>query len=214
MYARLTSGYPRVAAWAGETAEHVGGGVAGLTDTFYSTLYYAWQLGALPANGVSLVARQALVGGHYTLLNRTSFAPNPDYAFLWLFKALVGGGAQAYNVTLNASVLDTGVRVFVFSAAPATRALYSILALSLNNVSATTQVVLQGSSDLGGLRTEYHLTGQPGVPGAPLVCNGATPLEPAPNGSMPSWQGLGVPGGPGPLSLGPASVVFATVGSA
>lgn len=159
--ARLTLPYPGVAAWAGETAEHVGGGVAGLTDTFYSTLYYAWQLGTLPANGVSLSARQALVGGNYELLNRTTFAPNPDYALLWLFKTLVGGNAAAFPVALNASVLDTGVRVFVFSAAPATGATYVILALSLNDVGATFDVVLEGAG-LGGVRTEFHLTGQPG----------------------------------------------------
>jgi hypothetical protein len=45
-----------IAVWAGETADHSGGGVANLTDTFRSSFYYAWQLGALPQYGVELAA--------------------------------------------------------------------------------------------------------------------------------------------------------------
>lgn len=159
---------------------------------------------------MSLSARQALVGGDYELLNRTTYGPNPDYALLWLFKALVGGDAAAFPVALNASVLDTGVRVFAFSAAPATGAAFAVLALSLNNVGAAIDVVLAGAG-LGGGRTEYHLTGQAGVRGAPLLCNGV-PLVPDAAGRMPPWQDLGVARGPGSLTLGAASVVLATVG--
>lgn len=183
---------------------------SGLTDTFYSTLYYAWQLGALPANGVELSARQALVGGDYELLNRSTFAPNPDYAFLWLFKSLIGGGADAYAVSVNSSVLTTGVRVFAFSAAPSTGASHAVLALSLNRVGADFAVELAGLPS--GPRVEYHLTGQPGVRGAPLLCNGV-PLVPDARGQMPPWSSLGVPRGSGPLELGSASIVIATVGS-
>ena len=70
--------------WAGETADHSGGGIPGLTDTFRSCLYYAWQLGALPAAGVPLAARQCLSGGDYELLQRVGFAPNPDFWVAWL----------------------------------------------------------------------------------------------------------------------------------
>ena len=54
---------PSLAAWSGEGADHSGGGVAGLTDTFRSSFYYATQLGALPLAGVELMARQGLSGG-------------------------------------------------------------------------------------------------------------------------------------------------------
>lgn len=53
------------------------------------------------------------------------------------------------------------MRVFVFSAAPATGAAFAVLALSLNDVGAVMDVALQGAG-LDGPRTEYHLTGQPG----------------------------------------------------
>jgi hypothetical protein len=61
-------GPPFPAVWAGETADHSGGGIPGLTDTFRSSFYYAWQLGALPLSGVELGARQCLSGGDYELL--------------------------------------------------------------------------------------------------------------------------------------------------
>jgi hypothetical protein len=32
--------------------------------TFQSSFYYAWLQGALPLNGVSLAARQCLIGGN------------------------------------------------------------------------------------------------------------------------------------------------------
>lgn len=81
MYAAIAAQHAGVAAWAGETAENGGGGIPGLTDSFTSTLYYAYQLGALPLNGVELSARQALVGGDYELLDHheAELAPNPDY---------------------------------------------------------------------------------------------------------------------------------------
>jgi hypothetical protein len=101
-------GPPYPAVWAGETADHSGGGIPGLTDTFRSTFYYAWQLGALPGHGVELAARQCLSGGDYELLQvcggggrvgeshvmvssavfaalqRGTFNPNPDYWIAWL----------------------------------------------------------------------------------------------------------------------------------
>ena len=85
------------------SADHNGGGVANLTDTFISSFYYAWQLGALPLYGVELAARQTLSGGDYELLQRGTFEPNPDYFVAWLFRALIGGNASAFVVTQNIS---------------------------------------------------------------------------------------------------------------
>ena len=204
-------GAPRgVPTWAGETAGHGGGGVAGLTDSFTSSLYYAWQLGALPLHGVELSARQALVGGDYELLSRDTLAPNPDWWVLWLFKRLVGGGGRAFNVTLSAPVARTGVRVFAFSAAPGAGGARALLALSLNTVGATMRVAL-GGAGVGGARREWHLSGPLGVSGGAVACNGV-PLAMGSAGELPDWRALGVGVAAGEdLVLAPSTVVFALV---
>ena len=205
----------RVETWAGETAEHGGGGVAGLTDTFSSSLYYAWQLGALPLANVELSARQALVGGNYQLLSHDgTFTPNPDYYVLWLFRSLIGGGVRAFPVTLDAPANVTGVRVFAFDASteaggPSHRV---ILALSLNTVGAHTRVQLAGVG--GGIdsavRTEWHLTGDLGTRGAPVFCNGKVLAAAATDGTLPPWLTLGVNvSASNDLELAPSSLVFA-----
>ena len=199
-----------VPTWAGETAEHGGGGVTGLTDTFTSSLYYAWQLGTLPLHGVELAARQALVGGDYELLDRNTLAPNPDYWVLYLFKALIGGGARAFPVNVSASAAASGVRVFCFSASAATGATRTLLALSLNTVGARIEVELQGEG-MGGARLEYALSGDLAAPRGSVACNGAA-LQLGADGAPPPWRALGVARAAGaPLELAAASVVFATL---
>ena len=200
-----------VATWAGETAAHGGGGVTGLTDSFTSSLYYAWQLGALPLVGVQLSARQALVGGDYELLSRETLAPNPDYWVLWLFKALVGGGAHAHAVNMSTPVSHSGVRVYAFSAGAGGGR--SLLALSLNTVGARIGVEVGGggSGEWGGGRVEYHLQGTLGLAGGGVTCNGVA-LEVGAAGQLPDWRALGVPAAAGSLlQLAPSSIVFATL---
>jgi len=212
MYAAIAAAHDGVAAWAGETAENGGGGVPGLTDSFTSTLYYAWQLGALPLSGVELSARQALVGGDYELLDHhaPALTPNPDFWLLFFFRALIGGGGRAYNVSLSQPASATGVRVFAFDAAPATGAKLALLALNLNAVDTTLLVALAGAG-ADGPRTEFHLTGAPGVAHAPVRCNGATlAFSPPPALSPPDWRALGVPA-KGDLAIAAASVVFALI---
>ena len=209
-----------VATWAGETAAHGGGGVPGLTDSFTSTLYYAWQLGALPLSGVELSARQALVGGDYALLRQGggggSLSPNPDFWLLWLFKALVGGGAQAYAVNTSAPVAVTGVRAFAFGGGKA-GAGRAVLALSLNTIGARLGLALEeggegGAAPLAGPRLEFHLQGQLGVGGGGVTCNGV-PLAVGAGGALPDWRALGVrTEGGTPLMLEPGSVVLALLG--
>lgn len=211
MYAAIAAEHSGVAAWAGETAENGGGGIPGLTDSFTSTLYYAYQLGVLPLNGVELSARQALVGGDYELLNHHAAAltPNPDYWLLFLFRKLIGGGGRAYAVNVSMPATATGVRVFAFDAAPATGAVKAILALNLNAANTTMLIALQGAG-MAGPRTEWHLTGQPGVSNAPVLCNGVE-LTFGSDLSPPDWRTLGVAGS-GDIALGAASIAFALVG--
>jgi len=204
-------GAPYPSVWAGETADHSGGGIAGLTDTFRSSFYYAWQLGALPLNGVELGARQCLSGGDYELLTRTDFSPNPDYFIVWLFKNLIGGGASAYNVTISVDASKSGVRLFAFSAAAATKGKYTLLAINLQDGSSGAPIAVTLTGALSGrARVEYHITGDPTAPHGPIACNGHA-LGLAPGTHLPPpWEALGV-AAQGPLFLQPGSIVFATV---
>jgi heparanase 1 len=196
-----------VGAWLGEGADHVGGGVRGLTDTFRSSFYVAWLYGAAAAAGVELTVRQCLSGGDYELLQRNnSFAPNPDYWTVWLFHALVGGAADVFNVTASAPPAS-GVRVFAFSAAAGTGATTALLAINLQLASAVS-VTLAGALPAGA-RTEFHLTGNLTEPHGAVACNGAPlALDPATHAPLPA-RGLGVPAAAGsPLTLAPASFAF------
>lgn len=206
--------------------------MANLTDTFTSSFYYAWQLGALPLYGVELAARQCLSGGDYELLQRGTFEPNPDYFIVWLFHNLIGGNATAYNVTQNVSTYvshrpliyislslprltscassssyTSAVRVFAFSAAPATNGTRTIIALNLQTSGNPIPIILAG---VGSNRVEYHLTGNVLQEHGPIACNGVPLVANAKTLLPPAWQTLGQTR-TGPLVIAPSSIVFATV---
>jgi hypothetical protein len=200
-----------VGAWLGEGADHVGGGVRGLTDTFRSSFYVAWLYGATAAAGVELTVRQALSGGDYELLQRNnSFAPNPDWWTIWLFKSLMGGGVDVYNVSASAPP-SSGVRVFAFAAAAGTGATTALLAINLQ-LNATVSVTLAGGTLPTAARTEFHMTGNLTEAHGVVACNGAPlALDPVTHAPPPA-RSLGAPAAAGsPLVLAPASFAFVLV---
>ena len=196
---------PRLAAWSGEGADHSGGGVAGLTDTFRSSFYYATQIGALPLAGVELMARQCLSGGDYELLQRApaaNFSPNPDFYVVWLTRALLKpGGAHAKNVTSSAPAGASGLQIYSFEAGSGGTLLLLINA-HLNN---TYYAQPQG---LAGTRSEWHLTADLDAVHGPIAING----RPMTAGALPPVAALSVPGCCGNVVVvQPASIVFVDV---
>ena len=211
--AALGSG-PPPPVWMGEGADHSGGGIPGLTDTFRSSFYAAWLYGASAAAGVELTARQCLSGGDYELLQRGSFAPNPDFWTVWLFKALIGGsaGASAYNVTHSVAPTTSGVRVFAFSAAPQGAQAPTLALLALNLQTDTPVAVTLEGAGVGGPRVEYHLSGNASQPHGDVACNGQVLRMDAATHQPPALQGLGVAAPAGsPLVLQPGSIAFVTI---
>jgi len=196
--------------WAGETADHSGGGIFNLTDTFRSSFYYAYQLGALPVNGVELGARQTLSGGAYSLLQVSNFQPNPDYFIIWFYRTLIGGSAKAFEVTSDLYFNYTGVRVFVFSAAPSTNARYTVLAINLRTDTGFS-LNLQGNDITpNNMRTEYHLTGDVTVENGVINCN-TIPLVVNPSTNLPpSMSTLGKTTN-GAMNIAASSIVYATI---
>ena len=204
------------AVWMGEGADHSGGGVPGLTDTFRSSYYTAWLYGASAAAGVELTARQCLSGGDYELLQRDQggFSPNPDFWVVYLFKALIGGaqGATAYNVTHSAPPTTTGVRLFAFSSAQGSQATPSLALLAVNLQTDTPVAVTLAGQGTGGARVEYHLSGNASQVHGEVQCNGRVlSMDPSTH-APPPVQGLGVAAPAGSLLvLQPGGIAFVTL---
>jgi heparanase 1 len=79
--------------WLGEGGGAYNSGQDGTTNTFLSTFWFADSLGTLAATGNDAFCRQALIGGNYALLQRTtsnSFTPNPDFYTALLWRTLMG----------------------------------------------------------------------------------------------------------------------------
>jgi hypothetical protein len=212
-FAAEASLQPGLRVWSGEGADHGGGGVSGLTDSFRDSFYYAWRLGALPAAGVELAVRQCFTGGEYEMLQHAAgFAPNPDYFVAWLFKTLVGGGATPLPMTTSVPTNVSGVRAFAFRTAAAVaggsiRGATTLLLLNLNTINT---FPLQLPVEAAALsRREWHLTGEVSTPHGVIACNGAPLVLDAQTRQPPPAKGLGRPAAAGTaISLAPASIVF------
>ena len=203
-YSTTTSTISNLQAWSGEGADHSGGGIPGLTDTFRSSFYYATQIGSLPANGVELMARQCLSGGDYELLQRfsnASFAPNPDFFILWLTKGIFKQGARTFNVSSSASPIASGLQIFAFEASNTFNGKTALLIV--NSHTENTYYLTQSTSS--GERKEWHVTGDLTAVHGPISINGRAML-----GDLPSIVDLGV-SGTGPLVVAESSIVFATI---
>ncbi|CAI0560178.1 unnamed protein product [Linum tenue] len=91
--------------WASVWVEKSGGafnsGGFHVSDTFVNSFWYLDQLGMAAAYNTKVYCRQTLVGGHYSLLNTTTFVPNPDYYSALLWHRLMG--KTVLGVTTTAS---------------------------------------------------------------------------------------------------------------
>lgn len=84
---------PNAKIWLGETGPAQCGGEAGLSDQFYSSMWWLYQLGVGPYYDTDIQIRQSLIGSDYGLLNYKSFRPQPDYFASLLWKQNMGNRA-------------------------------------------------------------------------------------------------------------------------
>ena len=75
--------------WLGETSSFYGGGAANVSDRFGAGFTWLDKLGAAARLNVSVVCRQAWMGGQYSLIQYTTFRPLPDYWASVLHKRLM-----------------------------------------------------------------------------------------------------------------------------
>ena len=97
LYAKVARGRPL---WVTEAGGLYGSGGPRASSTFGSAFWYLDELGSLAKRSTQLHCRQALVGGHYGLLERVGDAlvPRPDYFLTRLWASLMGSLAFAADV--------------------------------------------------------------------------------------------------------------------
>ena len=147
-----------VATWNGEGALHAYSGVAGLTNTMVSTVYYMHALGSYAGNGYGLFSRQTLIGGDYELVNRTTFLPTPDYFALLLFRQLVSGVVLESATATEAA----GVRTHAFCALGAPGGVVALLVNFASAAGAAVSVTWPSPLPAGARGDLYSLTGVAG----------------------------------------------------
>lgn len=89
--------YGNLAALAGEGSNCWTGGVRNVSDTFFDSFYYSFQLSTMATHNVQNVVRQTFLGQIYQLVNATTKAPNPSYWIALLWRRLVGRKALGFN---------------------------------------------------------------------------------------------------------------------
>ncbi|XP_012836330.1 PREDICTED: heparanase-like protein 3 [Erythranthe guttata] len=65
--------------WVSESGGAYNSGRDGVTNTFVFSFWYLDILGMAETYDTKVFCRQTLVGGYYSLLDTTTFLPNPDY---------------------------------------------------------------------------------------------------------------------------------------
>ena len=80
---------PKASIWLGEGGGAYNSGGNNVTNAFNSGFWYLDQLAVLASKGHGSFCRQTLAGGFYSLLDTTTFIPNPDYYTLLLWSKLM-----------------------------------------------------------------------------------------------------------------------------
>jgi len=85
-----TQKYAHADVWLGETGPALCGGEPGLSQSFFSSLWWLIHLGEMAKHHQSCIIRQTLIGSDYGLIDDNTMQPNPDYWTSLLWKRLMG----------------------------------------------------------------------------------------------------------------------------
>ena len=100
---------PEAVLWTGETGSAQCGGEPKISDRFVSCFWWADQLGRGAVVGQKVMVRQSLIGGDYSLVDRLTLKPKPDYWVSWLWGQLMG--THVYHVPNS----DNYLRIYCHS---------------------------------------------------------------------------------------------------
>ncbi|XP_065844857.1 uncharacterized protein [Oscarella lobularis] len=198
---------PNSELWLGEGAAASHSGLAGATNTFLSGFWYMNALGTTATHGHTALCRQALVGGNYELLNKTTFMPNPDYYTALLYRRLMG--QKMLEVTVSSNINDS----FAAYAACANQGSPGEIVVAFLNLNTTESIEISLTGIASGPREEFHLTtGEEGnYRSQEMLLNGN--LLQIKDGKLPNLSGMNVTGDT-PLVAQPMSYGFALYKSA
>ena len=198
---------PSTEMWLGEGGGIGSSGVGGVSNAFWSSIFFADTLGNLAKNGQQRFLRQTLAGGHYGLVNLTSVPPsvNPDYYTGLLFARLMGVRVLATSVAQEPAQLEFPLRSYCHCARGAGGGV-ALLLINLHQTQGVNVTRLQLPRPIKQL-TVYRLQPERDLHSTSVRLNGAV-LRLGPGGALPTM--VGVPHGPGqPLLVGPMDIVFA-----
>ena len=174
-----------------ETGGCYNSGKRGLSDAFGSTLWWSDLLGAAARSMHSLVCRQALVGGHYGLLDLRRRQPSPDFYVLLLYRRLlaraplpapaIDGGGNETRAYAHCGGDEGGLVLMLINPALAADVNASVRGLRLHG------------GALSDRRLDYVLTAAPSANGDRLksrsVALNGVRLVAAPDGALPPLRG-------------------------
>lgn len=196
--------------WVGETGGAYNSGGPGLSNAFADVFWWVTFLGASAAGGAKAVCRQALIGGHYGLLQGARrLQPTPAFFATALFSRLAGRRVLTTSVTTAAQSSGPSEATRVAAFAHCAKAGPGVVVIFTNPTDAPVAVHLRGAVAGAELqpREEYVLT--PAGPASPAP--GPRSLGAALNGRLLSLQSRLEPRpvAGGGVTLAPWSVTYA-----
>ncbi|CAN1839778.1 Heparanase-like protein 1 [Linum perenne] len=208
---------PWASAWVGESGGAYNSGGFHISDTFVNSFWYLDQLGLAATYNTKVYCRQTLVGGHYSLLNTTTFVPNPDYyrqsALLW--HRLMG--KTVLDVTSTASPYlryyahcskgRQGITVLLINLSNSTRFIVNIRSSStsgldleaihpgskssssfMDRLKKSVSWIGSEATDGSLLREEYHLSPKDGNLRSKIMLLNGNPLQLTEKGDIPKLE--------------------------
>ena len=129
-----------VSLWFGEGALLFDGGIAGITNTWISSLWYVDALGFLAKLNTTSVQRQCLVGGDYGLLDAYTYLPYPDFWVGAMFHRLMS--ERVLNASLTAMNASDGSYLRAYAHCSKTTAgAATLLLINLHKTTAASVVI-------------------------------------------------------------------------
>ncbi|KAL9154435.1 hypothetical protein ABFS82_10G113600 [Erythranthe guttata] len=190
--------------WVTESGGAYNSGRDGVTNTFVFSFWYLDILGMAAAYDTKLFCRQTLVGGYYSLLDTTTFVPNPDYYGALLWHRLMGK-----HVLLTRFEGSSKIRAYAHCAKNSPGVVVLLINLD-GNTTAEAKLSLFENDDgerLFDFRQEYHLTPLEGNIQSKTVLLNGKPLIVDSSGAIPIMEPVEVIGSR-PITVNPHSIVF------
>ncbi|XP_065342829.1 heparanase-like [Cloeon dipterum] len=158
--------------WLGETGTAFGGGAAELSDRFVGSFLWLDKLGVAASEGIKVVIRQSLFGGHYGLIRNDhgSLVPNPDFWVSILYKRLVGTGVVGVTLLKD---FKGPVRIYCHCTEPSALhpGLGGVTIFGINLLSDAIELSLQGTHNVSSV-DRYILQGETGLQSQHVLLNG------------------------------------------